>query len=509
MITSSSQRISGASPLHAVALHARYRRDRIALTASDGVRTYAGMWREACAWSAELLRRGVARGSTVALALDPSACYVELLLGALMTGAVVAPLNTRLTSSEVDQFLAPLPDVFFVASLPYDSLAPAELSQTSVVRTESAALTLRSIPGSSRTKAVDRFAGGLMLGTGGTTGIPKGAMFDHERLDRWTVSSAVMNLVRPDDVELFVSPFFHGTVVTGLLTSLTLGASVVIPDRFDPEQAAGEIASGGITRMLGAATVIERLVHAAQGLDMHDSRLRLLQFGMSSTRSGFASEIGAVFPGAAVITGYGATEFGPVTRAYGWEFDANGDPVGVGRPVPHADIVIEFGGLETVEPGVRGEILVASPWQMIGYGTASQEADVARPSAHRLRSGDVGSFDADGNLHITGRLKEMIRSGGESVYPAEVEGALHRHPAVRACAVYGRPDPRWGERVEAAVVLERPADDVELTRHLRLCLAGYKLPKRYRFLVELPMTPLGKVDRRALQEMAVDVGEGQ
>jgi fatty-acyl-CoA synthase len=332
--------------------------------------------------------------------------------------------------------------------------------------------------------------------------VPKGAVFTHECLARWTSSAAANNRVVSSDVELFVAPFFHGTLVTGVLTTLTQGGTVIVLDRFDPDIAAGQIAKGRVTRMLGAATVIDRLVRAAAPRDMSGASLRFLQFGMSASRSGFANDIRAVFPRTEVITGYGATEFGPVTRTYSSEFDDAGDPIGVGHPVPGADIVIETGGELHVDPDVAGEVLVRSSWQMTRYCAADPSLDTnSRRGAH-LRSGDIGRFDKDGSLHITGRSKDTIRTGGETVYPVEVEAALYRNSAVAECAVYGVPDVEWGERVEAAVVLAQEVPERDLYAHLRRSLAGFKIPKRIRVVSALPQTSASKIDRRALQQAA-------
>jgi fatty-acyl-CoA synthase len=343
----------------------------------------------------------------------------------------------------------------------------------------------------------------LILGTGGTTGVPKGAVFTHECLWRWTAAAATNNRVSSSDVELFVAPFFHGTLITGVMTTLTQGGTVIVLDRFDPDVAAEEIAGGRITRMLGAATVIDRLVRSASHMEMSGANLRFLQFGMSASRSGFANEIRAVFSGTEVITGYGATEFGPVTRTYSSEFDEAGDPIGVGHPVSGADILIETDGELHVDPDVAGEVLVRSPWQMARYCVADPTLDVNSRRGAYIRSGDIGRFDRDGNLLITGRSKDTIRTGGETVYPVEVETALYRDPAVAECAVYGVPDVEWGERVEAAVVLAREISEREIDAHLRRSLAGFKIPKRIRVMSTLPQTSASKVDRRALRQAAL------
>jgi fatty-acyl-CoA synthase len=271
--------------------------------------------------------------------------------------------------------------------------------------------------------------------------------------------------------------------------------------RFDAEHAAALLTEGRATRVLGAATVVERVVDAARQLDPTRSRVRFVQFGMSASRPGLAGEISATFPGAAVITGYGTTEFGPVTRTYSWEFGAHGTPVGVGRPVPGADLrIIDTDGRE-VRVGESGEIAAWAPWQMQGYLGIEQGEHMW--GERHIRSGDIGRLDESGSLWLTGRAKDTIRTGGETVYPSEVEAVLQRRPEVAACAVFGVADPTWGERVHAAIVGRAPGVDTDrIAAALRRDLAGFKVPKRWHVLDALPMTSNDRVDRRALRAIA-------
>jgi acyl-CoA synthetase (AMP-forming)/AMP-acid ligase II len=264
------------------------------------------------------------------------------------------------------------------------------------------------------------------------------------------------------------------------------------------------VASGRITRLLGTPTMMERIIDASQSIDMSASRLRLLQFGMGRSRPGLTADLTSVLPSVALMTGYGATECGPVTRTYSWEFDDAGEPIGVGKPVAGADIRIDFDGEFRDGTGVDGEILVNAPWQMDRYCVRDADLDSRVRRGPYLRTGDIGHFDEEGNLVLTGRIKETIRTGGENVYPSEVERWLGRHPSVVECAVYGVADAEWGERVEAAVVPRREErfDDEDLAGYLREHLAGYKVPKRIRPIATLPLTSNHKIDRDALRGAA-------
>jgi fatty-acyl-CoA synthase len=487
------------SPLRLIKLQARSRWAQSAITDTGGVHTYGQLWADAERVAGDLRAAGVDAGDRVVLALDAGAAYVSHVLGAWLVGATVVPLNTRLRPAEVGQFLDPVG-----ASLLIVSEANGDVigNRDGVRRTwRSDSFSLAATDRSSRSS--DEVRGGLIIGTGGTTGVPKGALFDATSLWLWISSAMAHSMVLPTDVELFFSPFFHGTLVTGLLTTLCAGGSIIVPGRVDPDEAAATIATGAATRLLGTPTVLERILASLEQLDRSGSRLRLLQFGMGASRPDFAADVIAAVPGVTLMTGYGATEYGPVTRAYSWDFDEAGQPVGVGRPVPGADIRIAVDDTLVTESEIEGEIVVNAPWQMRGYCTSDTDLDANARLGAFLRSGDIGCFDRSGALKLTGRSKDTIRTGGETVYPTEVEHALHAHPDVAQCAVYGVRDELWGERVEAVVVAKRAdADASDIINSLRGRLAGYKLPKHLRLVDELPLTTNLKVDRRRLSAEA-------
>jgi fatty-acyl-CoA synthase len=208
-------------------------------------------------------------------------------------------------------------------------------------------------------------------------------------------------------------------------------------------------------------------------------------------------------PGADLITGYGTTEFGPVTRVYTADFLSNRD-VGVGRPVPAADVVIVDPVTMRIltAPEAEGEIAVACPWQMTGYAGAKSETKDALLASGHIRSGDIGQFDPEGFLHFRGRYKEIVITGGENVFPIEVERVIADHPSIVDVAVYGVDDDTWGERVEAAVVV-RPQTSVTIDEVRDFCrsrLAGFKIPRSLVIYDDLPLTPNSKVDKRRLSE---------
>jgi fatty-acyl-CoA synthase len=229
--------------------------------------------------------------------------------------------------------------------------------------------------------------------------------------------------------------------------------------------------------------------------------MKALRIGASVIDEALVRRLLEDFPAAAIRTGYGATEFGPATGIEHADLLA-GRFAGIGRPHPGVTVrVLRPDGTEA-EPGEVGEIVVYAPHQSLGYYARPEEtADTFRPEG--IRSGDLGWTEEDGWLHISGRSKDMIVTGGENVFPTEVEAVLRRHPAVGDLIVFGVPCAQWGERIEVAVVPthDREATLEELVSYGRATLAGYKLPKRLHVIDAVPLTANQKPDRRAARQL--------
>ena len=237
------------------------------------------------------------------------------------------------------------------------------------------------------------------------------------------------------------------------------------------------------------------------------SSMKAIRLGSMAANPDFVAEVMEHYPEATVRTGYGATEFGPLIGVEHADILA-GRITGIGRPHPGAEVrILRPDGSET-EPGEVGEFVVRATWQSRGYwGRPDETAATYRPEG--IHIGDLGFVDEDGWFTISGRLKEMIISGGENVFPAEVEDVIRKHPRVRDVIVYGMPDETWGERVEAGIVPgdDEPVELEELREFARAKLAGYKLPKTMRMLDEVPLTTVQKPDRRAAREQALQPSE--
>ncbi|NLR73431.1 acyl--CoA ligase [Novosphingobium sp. ERN07] len=502
MLTSQEQ-------LHIIAQYEKLARQQPFKTAvidDSGELTYPQLVEAIHAVAAALAEQGVVPGDRVSTAMAPSAAHLVLILGVMAAGAVPAPLNIRLTAAEFAPFLAPIKPVLIVADATYRPVVAnlgfpiavlGDAESPGSMRDRMYPLWSEQAPPTERRES--DFA--LIIPTGGTTGIPKGAVSSHRGLYLWMASCTLNGSRVRDDVELFFSPFFHISIATGWMATLFAGATVRILRAYSVEQSL-EAIDRGATFLMGAPTMFEGLSRHSDFARINRSSVRSIGIGAMAATRDFLDGLVHDYPQARVRHGYGATEFGPVTSILHQDFQA-GRLAGVGFALPGCRIRIEDDDGNELPVGAIGEIVVSCPWQVLGYwGREDETAATFTPTGVRL--GDLGHADSDGWLHVAGRKKEMIISGGENVFPNEVEAALSRHPDVQMITVYGARDSYWGERVEAAVVPREGCnfDPDSLISFGRKVLGGYKLPKRVRIMSEIPLTSNAKPDRRRLQAEA-------
>lgn len=456
--------------------------------------------------SGALLARALPPGSRVVTAMAPSVPHLAVILGAMAAGLVPVPVNTRLTASEASAFLEPLAPSLVIADPAFGELGAALALPVVDLRRadEAASLATRLGPlwGAPTTATnIGEDDPAIIFPTGGTTGVPKGAINTHRSLCLWTWSVAANAGRGNATVELFSSPFFHVSLTTGALSTLFAGGSVDILPRFDAKAALTSIANGA-NFLQGAPTMYDLLRAHPAFADTDRSAVRSITFGSAAPAPGFAERIRADYPAAAVRTGYGATEFGPVIGVPAHVL-AQGRHDGVGWAYPGVHVRVVDQERREVAPGEVGELAVTSPWQTVGYW--GRDAETAETwTADGILLGDLGTVEPDGWFRISGRRKEMIISGGENVFPAEVEAVLARHPDVVEVIAYGMADEHWGERVEAAIVA-RDGMDLQLSALREFGeneLAAYKFPKVVRIVDAIPLTANNKPDRRALQAAA-------
>lgn len=441
--------------------------DRRALVWEGGALTYRQLDAKAGGFAAFLEARGVRAGDRVALLIPNRWPFPVALLGALKLGATVAPVDPRLTDRERRAML--------------DDLRPAVTVHE--VLGDEAPWPTRPTPGGPA----------LILYTSGSTGAPKGAILSHRALAFAVRSWAepVMALA-PEDVVLAVLPLSHSFGLNGaLLASLLTGAPVVLLERFSPEAVLAAIHAHRVTVFPGVATMFRRVLDAPALARSDLGSLRLAVSGAAPCPWELAGEW-RDRTGVRLLRGYGMTElFRPVSYLAG---DPTELPDAVGRPVPGVQVRVADDEGCPLPTGAVGELWIRSPGVMEGYLGAPEETQAVLADGW-FRTGDLARVRPDGYVSIEGRKRERILRGGYSVFPAEVEAVLLRHPAVAEVAVVGEPHPELGEEVVACVAFRpgaREGPDA-LLGWCRERLAAFKCPRRVVILDRLPRSATGKV----------------
>ena len=448
--------------------------------------------------AAGLAARGLRRGDRLATLTATSPEHVAVLFACARLGVALVPLSWRLSPVELAYQLHDADPSLLLVSAEHDALTAAIGSPVPVERIGDAAL---GQDGAVEDVAADGDAL-LLVYTSGTTGKPKGAVLTHANCFWTNLSFDRVTDLRDTDVVLQVLPQFHvgGWNVQPLL-AWWKGATVLLEPSFDAGRALRLVEERGVTTMMGVPATYMFLAQdpAFDGTDL--SSLRLAVVG------------GAPMPeplldtwrerGVEIVQGYGLTEAAPNVLCLSPE-DATRKLGFAGRPYPHVDVELRDSGSGALLRGAAtGELVVRGPNVFGGYWR-NPEATSAAFADGWLLTGDVAERDADGYYRIVDRIKDMVISGGENVYPAEVEAVLHAHPAVAEAAVVGVPDDRWGEACLAFVVLETGGHvaEEELLEHCRGRLARFKVPRAVRFMEVLPRSAMNKVAKGDLRALA-------
>jgi len=339
-----------------------------------------------------------------------------------------------------------------------------------------------------------------LLFTGGTTGLPKAAQISHRQI-AWNTLNTVIHDVTHNDTYLNVFPMFHtGGLFVYTVPQVIFGGTTILTRQFDPAQILDLIERYQVTFFAGVPTMYQMLTQAPNWSTADLSSLRFCTSGGAplpvSLVEKYTAEKHIRFK-----QGFGMTEFGPGIFALAPE-DAIRKAGSIGRPNFYVDARIVDDDNRPLPAGEVGELVLKGPSYCSGYWHNPEASAEAVDAEGWFHTGDLAYYDEEWYFFIVDRKKDMFISGGENIYPAEIEAALYRHPAVHMCAVIGVPDPRWGEVGLACVVLkpEATATEEELLAFLRENLARYKIPKRVVFLDELPISAAGKVLKRELRE---------
>lgn len=489
------------------------RRDRsmgdIAITFRDQRIRYEELAERIARLANALADRGVGVGDRVAYLGNNHPSFLETLFATATLGAIFVPLNTRLAAPELEFALEDSGSTTLVLHEEFRDLARAASWPTGVVRrlvvdgaadpaVEQYEAVLASGSPAVQDVTVSLDDAAVILYTSGTTGHPKGAVLTHGNLT-WNCFNAIVDYgVTVSERVLLISPLFHVAALSmGALPVLLQGGSVILHEKFDPGAVLATIESEQITMLSGVPTTFQML-HEHPAWDTTDiSSLQHLTCGGSTMPERMLQAYEE--RGLAFSCGYGMTETAPGAtamppRASLTKMGSSG--------VPHffTDVKIVDDEGRTVAPGVVGEIWVKGPNVIREYWRRPEATESSFVDGW-FRSGDLGHFDEDGYIFISDRIKDMIISGGENIYSAEVEGRIMEIPEIAAVALIGVPDQKWGE-VPLAVVALKPGarlDPDAISQHLSGRLARYKIPKRVVFVDELPRTASGKVRKADLR----------
>jgi O-succinylbenzoic acid--CoA ligase len=472
--------------------------DRSALLAAGTRWSFADLNRWACALARGLIAHGAQPGDRVALLLRNSPEFVGLAHAAPRAGVTLVPLNIRLTTPELtwqlgdsgarllvfDSHTAPQAEAM-LELLP--NLAIVDIAD--IPTAYAADVALRSV--------IDLSDIYTLIYTSGTTGRPKGTLLTYGNY-WWSAIGSALNLgLHADDRWLAALPLFHVGGLSILARTVIYGTTAMVHQSFDPVAVNRAIDEDGVTIVSVVSTMLQRLLEE-RGEHPYPAALRCLLLGGGPAPRPLLEACAA--RGVPVAQTYGLTEAASQVATLA-PADALRKLGSAGQPLLPTEVRIERDG-EPARAGEVGEILVHGPTVMRGYANRPDESAQALRGGW-LHTGDLGYLDGEGYLYVVSRRSDLIISGGENIYPAEVEAVLLAHPAVEEAAVVGLPDARWGQVPAAAIKLRRSmaASEAELIEFCRGRLAGYKVPRYMRIADALPRNAAGKLIRDAVAVM--------
>ena len=464
--------------------------DRVAVVHGDETLTYRDLHERATRFAHVLAGLGVTGGDRVAYLGANEPEFLAALFGTGMVGGIFVPLNTRLALPEL---------AYILGDCGAKVLVHTQDADFDVAHTLDRAAFATALAGASVApvdEPVDQDDVAMIMYTSGTTGRPKGAALSHANL-HWNTMNLLIDVdLAGDEVTLVNAPMFHVAALNQTVLPTLLKGGTVVLDSFDPARTLATIARHRVTYLFGVPAMFQTIAATPEWADADLSSVRTLICGGAPVPERVITtyqERGLVF-----LQGYGLTESSPSAL---FLRVAESDRVGsAGTPCFFTDVrVIDADGFD-VRPGEPGEVILHGPNVMTGYwGKPDATAAVLSPDGW-LRTGDVAIADEEGFLYIRDRIKDMIISGGENIYPAEVEDVLLKHPAVGDCAVIGVADQQWGEVGRAIVVARETVSQEEIQTFLNGRIARYKIPKSVVFTDTLPRTASGKLLKSALRK---------
>jgi fatty-acyl-CoA synthase len=454
----------------------------------------------------------VRKGDRVSILAHNSIAYVDLLFGLGKLGAIFAPLNWRLTSRELTYIVNDCqPKVLIVGPefVPVFNEMRDGIPVKQIVTLEGAViadakayegLVSQAPAAEPEQPPVDDEDGYCILYTSGTTGRPKGAVLPHRQI-LWNAINTVISWgLSEKDVSPILTPMFHsGGLFVFLVPLFYAGGRIVMPRSFDPDASLQLIMDEKCTVILGVPTFFQLWINSARFQEADFSHVHFFISGAAPCPPSLI-QAWSKAKGVTMRQGYGLTEVG-VNCFSMTDEDALQKMGSVGKPVFHSEMRLVDRQGNDVPVGETGELLIRGPHVCAGYwNNPAATAESLRDGW--FHTGDMARMDKEGYFYIAGRFKDMIISGGENIYAAEVEAVFREHDCVQDAALIGQPDEKWGE-VGLMIVACKPGRTVSAAELLQFCqerLAKYKIPKRIEFVEALPYSPYGKVMKAELRE---------
>ena len=492
--------------------------DRVATIFGERTRSYREHGHRVARLAAALQGLGMARGDRVGMLALNSDRYLEFFFGTWWGGGAVNPVNIRWSATEIAYSLDDCDTRILLVDEQFKGLASqlkqrSKSLQTLVYAgdgdTPEGMLSYEALLAAAAPAADAGCAGNDLAGvmyTGGTTGFPKGVMLSHEGLCANALAFVGEGIVGGDARTLLIAPMFHIAAGAMMLGNAAVGGTFIIAPMFTPLGTLQVVQQQKVTHLLLVPTMIQLATDHPDAGQYDLGSVKVLAYGGSVISEAVLQRAMKRFPNACFFQAYGMTELSPCPTYLRPE-DHRGDSGkpgllrSAGRATLSTEVrVVDEQGRE-VPLGTVGEVAVRGANVMLGYWNQPELTATAVRDGW-MHTGDGGRMDEEGYLYIVDRMKDMIVSGGENVYSAEVENALSLHPAVAASAVIGVPSEQWGEAVHAVVVLKpgASADFDALSTHCHALIAGYKCPRSVEFRDTLPMTGAGKIQKTELRK---------